>query len=145
MTATGHLITAIIGAGVLGLPNAVAWLGWVGGLVCLCAFYATTAITCTMLTDCYHVKGKRHTRYKWAVLHIMVRPWRVAGRWHDGTQRARVFLSRGGAPAERNVVAAWSGAAQSAGGRAVRSGLHPEFETAAVVGPAEHDTDSGGG
>ena len=24
-----------------------------------------------MLTDCYHVKGKRHTKYRWAVLHIM--------------------------------------------------------------------------
>ena len=35
------------------------------------SFYVITLWTCTMLTDCYHVKGKRHTRYKWAVLHIM--------------------------------------------------------------------------
>jgi hypothetical protein len=65
LTATGHLITAIIGAGVLGLPNAVAWLGWVGGILCIVTFYVVSAVTCTMLTDCYHVKGKRHTRYKW--------------------------------------------------------------------------------
>jgi amino acid permease len=71
LTAAGHLVTAIIGAGVLGLPNAVAWLGWVAGPACLVLFFATTLWTATMLCDCYHVKGKRHTRYKWAVLHIM--------------------------------------------------------------------------
>lgn len=37
------------------------------------SFYVITLWTCTMLTDCYMVNGKRHTRYKWAVLHIMVR------------------------------------------------------------------------
>lgn len=72
LTAASHLITAIIGAGVLGLPNAVAWMGWVAGIACLVMFYAISLWTCTMLTDCYHVKGKRHTKYKWAVLHIMV-------------------------------------------------------------------------
>ena len=71
--AAGHLVTAIIGAGVLGLPYAVSWLGWLAGPVCMVAFYVITLWTATMLTDCYHVKGKRHTRYKWAVLHIMVR------------------------------------------------------------------------
>ena len=35
LTAAGHLITAIIGAGVLGLPNAVAWLGWAAGIACM--------------------------------------------------------------------------------------------------------------
>ncbi|GBG00553.1 amino acid permease [Raphidocelis subcapitata] len=71
LTAAGHLVTAIIGAGVLGLPNAVAWLGWIAGPICLTVFFVTTLWTATMLCDCYHVKGKRHTRYKWAVLHIM--------------------------------------------------------------------------
>ena len=71
MTASGHLITAIIGAGVLGLPHTFSWLGWIVGPVCLLVFFALTLWTATMLTDCYHVKGKRHTNYKWAVLHIM--------------------------------------------------------------------------
>ena len=64
-------MTAIIGAGVLGLPHALSWLGWIAGTVCLVAFFMVTLWTCTMLTDCYNVKGKRHTNYKWAVLHIM--------------------------------------------------------------------------
>ena len=76
--AAGHLVTAIIGAGVLGLPYAVSWLGWIAGPVCMVAFYVITLWTATMLTDCYHVKGKRHTRYKWAVLHIMVREGAVS-------------------------------------------------------------------
>lgn len=58
-TAAGHLITAIIGAGVLGLPHAVSWLGWVGGVVFLVVSFATTLWTSRMLTDCYHVKGAR--------------------------------------------------------------------------------------
>lgn len=71
LTASGHLVTAIIGAGILGLPYAMSWLGWVAGMVCLVAFFLITLWSCTMLTDCYHFKGKRHTRYKWAVLHII--------------------------------------------------------------------------
>lgn len=35
ITASGHLITAVIGAGVLGLPYAVSWLGWAAGLAAL--------------------------------------------------------------------------------------------------------------
>lgn len=46
---------------------------WVAGMTCMVTFYVITQWTCTLLTDCYHVKGKRHTRYKWAVLHVMVR------------------------------------------------------------------------
>ncbi|KAI8467603.1 MAG: transmembrane amino acid transporter protein-domain-containing protein [Monoraphidium minutum] len=71
VTAAGHLVTAVIGAGILGLPYAVSWLGWAAGLACLVIFFVITLWSCTMLTDCYHYKGKRHTRYKWAVLHII--------------------------------------------------------------------------
>lgn len=40
--ACAHIITAVIGAGVLGLPHAVTVLGWPGGLVTLVAFFAVT-------------------------------------------------------------------------------------------------------
>lgn len=36
----------------------MSWLGWVAGMVCLCLFFVITLWSCTMLTDCYHFKGK---------------------------------------------------------------------------------------
>ncbi|WIA38321.1 hypothetical protein OEZ86_001658 [Tetradesmus obliquus] len=71
LTAAGHLITAIIGAGVLGLPASLAWLGWVGGIVSLVFFFAVSLWAALMLTDVYMVNGRRHTRYKYAVYWIM--------------------------------------------------------------------------
>jgi amino acid permease len=35
---------------VLGLPNAVAWLGWVGGVLSLVVFYAVTLWACLMVS-----------------------------------------------------------------------------------------------
>jgi amino acid permease len=71
VTAAGHLVTAVIGAGVLGLPDALAWLGWVAGPICLVAFCAITLWASFMLADVYQVGAIRHTRYKHAVFHIM--------------------------------------------------------------------------
>lgn len=66
-TASAHIITAVIGSGVLSLAWATAQLGWVGGPVVLSAFSLITYFTSTMLTDCYRspdpLTGHRNYTY----------------------------------------------------------------------------------
>ncbi|TVU07854.1 hypothetical protein EJB05_41226, partial [Eragrostis curvula] len=70
-TATAHIITAVIGSGVLSLAWAMAQLGWVTGAVTLVLFAAITLYTCGLLADCYRledpVSGKRNYTYTEAV------------------------------------------------------------------------------
>ena len=70
-TATAHIITAVIGSGVLSLAWAMAQLGWVTGSVTLVLFAAITLYTCGLLADCYRVgdpvTGKRNYTYTEAV------------------------------------------------------------------------------
>lgn len=67
MTASAHIITAVIGSGVLSLAWANAQLGWVAGPAVLMAFSLITYFTSTMLADCYRspdpVTGKRNYTY----------------------------------------------------------------------------------
>jgi hypothetical protein len=70
MVGTSHLITAMIGAGILGLPNSFAWLGWIGGCICLVFFLFATVFCLLHLIECYHVGGIRHHKYADAVFHI---------------------------------------------------------------------------
>jgi hypothetical protein len=70
VTAACHLITAMIGAGVLGLPNSFAWLGWIGGCVCLVFFLAVTVYCLFHLIECYHVGRIRHHTYAQTVFHL---------------------------------------------------------------------------
>jgi amino acid permease len=79
----GHIITTIIGAGVLGLPHSMAWLGWVGGVLALVAFYVITLWCMWMLADVYEVKGRRHTRYMDAVHSILGEKKQVEGFCQD--------------------------------------------------------------
>ncbi|ESQ35858.1 hypothetical protein EUTSA_v10009701mg [Eutrema salsugineum] len=53
MTASAHIITAVIGSGVLSLAWAIAQLGWVAGTVILVTFAIINYYTSTMLADCY--------------------------------------------------------------------------------------------
>lgn len=66
-TATAHIITAIIGSGVLSLAWGTAQLGWVGGLATLVTFSGITLYTSNLLADCYRypdpVTGKRNRTY----------------------------------------------------------------------------------
>ncbi|XP_076923481.1 amino acid permease 6-like isoform X2 [Bidens hawaiensis] len=67
MTASAHIITAVIGSGVLSLAWAIAQLGWVVGPVVLMAFSFITYFTSTLLADAYRtldpVSGKRNYTY----------------------------------------------------------------------------------
>ncbi|KAL5729002.1 Amino acid permease 6 [Ranunculus cassubicifolius] len=70
-TASAHIITAVIGSGVLSLAWAVAQLGWIAGSVALFVFSFVTYFTSNLLVDCYRspdpVFGKRNYSYMEAV------------------------------------------------------------------------------
>ncbi|KAG8064859.1 hypothetical protein GUJ93_ZPchr0004g40124 [Zizania palustris] len=52
-TAAAHVITAVIGSGVLSLAWSVAQLGWVAGPGIMLVFAAVTALQSMMFADCY--------------------------------------------------------------------------------------------
>ncbi|KAL8537298.1 hypothetical protein ACS0TY_012448 [Phlomoides rotata] len=68
-TASAHIITAIIGSGVLSLAWAVAQLGWIAGVSTLVIFSGLTLYTSGLLADCYRspITGKRNYTYKQVV------------------------------------------------------------------------------
>lgn len=70
-TASAHIITAVIGSGVLSLAWAVAQLGWILGVTTLVIFSGITLYTSGLLADCYRfpdpVSGKRNYTYMEAV------------------------------------------------------------------------------
>ncbi|KAL3505017.1 hypothetical protein ACH5RR_034858 [Cinchona calisaya] len=57
LTASAHIITAVIGSGVLSLAWAIAQLGWVVGPAVLMAFAFITYFTSTLLADSYRSPG----------------------------------------------------------------------------------------
>lgn len=67
ITASAHIITAVIGSGVLSLAWAIAQLGWVTGTAVLLIFSFITYFTSTLLADSYRspdpVSGKRNYTY----------------------------------------------------------------------------------
>lgn len=71
LTASAHIITAVIGSGVLSLAWATAQLGWVAGPVVMLLFSFVTYYTSTLLAACYRsgdsVNGKRNYTYMDAV------------------------------------------------------------------------------
>jgi amino acid permease len=66
-----HIITAVIGSGVLSLAWATAHLGWVGGPIALICCAIVTYISSYLLSDCYRnpdsVTGMRNHSYMDAV------------------------------------------------------------------------------
>jgi amino acid permease len=56
-TATAHIITAVIGSGVLSLAWSVAQLGWVGGPAAMVLFAGVTLVQSSLLADCYIFHG----------------------------------------------------------------------------------------
>ncbi|CAI0557225.1 unnamed protein product [Linum tenue] len=71
VTASAHIITAVIGSGVLSLAWAIAQLGWVAGPAVLVIFSLITLFTSTLLADAYRhpdpVTGQRNYTYMDAV------------------------------------------------------------------------------
>nr|GMC52463.1 amino acid permease 6-like [Ipomoea batatas] len=57
VTASAHIITAVIGSGVLSLSWAIAQLGWAAGPAVLAAFSLITFFTSALLADCYRSPG----------------------------------------------------------------------------------------
>ncbi|KAJ6352702.1 hypothetical protein OIU76_001850 [Salix suchowensis] len=71
-TACAHIITAVIGSGVLSLAFAIAQLGWIAGPTVMLLFSLVTYYTSLLLTSCYRsagdpVNGKRNYTYVDAV------------------------------------------------------------------------------
>ncbi|XP_050109479.1 probable amino acid permease 7 isoform X1 [Malus sylvestris] len=52
-TAVAHIITGVIGAGVLSLAWSVAQLGWIGGPLLMIVFASVTILSTNLLSDCY--------------------------------------------------------------------------------------------
>ncbi|EOA33883.1 hypothetical protein CARUB_v10021374mg [Capsella rubella] len=70
-TASAHIITAVIGSGVLSLAWATAQLGWIAGPVVMLLFSIVTYFTSSLLASCYRsgdpISGKRNYTYMDAV------------------------------------------------------------------------------
>ncbi|KAK6934671.1 Amino acid transporter, transmembrane domain [Dillenia turbinata] len=52
-TAVAHVITGVIGAGVLSLAWSIAQLGWIAGPLAIVAFAGITVVSTFLLCDCY--------------------------------------------------------------------------------------------
>ncbi|XP_057802597.1 amino acid permease 6-like [Salvia miltiorrhiza] len=67
-SAGAHIITAVIGSGVLTLAWAIAQMGWIAGPTALLVFSLITLFTSTLLADCYRAAdGTRNYVYRDAV------------------------------------------------------------------------------
>ncbi|TVU26279.1 hypothetical protein EJB05_28818 [Eragrostis curvula] len=70
-TASAHIITAVIGSGVLSLAWAIAQLGWAAGPAVMLLFAGVIYYTSTLLAECYRSgdpeNGKRNYTYMDAV------------------------------------------------------------------------------
>ncbi|XWS54651.1 hypothetical protein CRYUN_Cryun10bG0106800 [Craigia yunnanensis] len=69
VTASAHIITAVIGSGVLSLSWAIAQLGWIAGPIALLLYSVINWFTSTLLADCCRdpVSGRRFSCYMDAV------------------------------------------------------------------------------
>ncbi|KAK7260723.1 hypothetical protein RIF29_26999 [Crotalaria pallida] len=71
LTASTHIVTVVIGAGVLALAWAMAQLGWIAGVAIMLTFSAIAMFTYSLVADCYRfpdpVTGKRNYTYMQAV------------------------------------------------------------------------------
>ncbi|KAL6344782.1 hypothetical protein AAG906_002688 [Vitis piasezkii] len=68
-TVTAHIVTVVVGFGVLSLPWGLAQLGWLAGVATLLVFGIITFYASSLLAECYKspVTGKRNYTYMQAV------------------------------------------------------------------------------
>ncbi|XP_051150128.1 amino acid permease 6-like [Andrographis paniculata] len=71
LTASAHIITAVIGSGVLSLAWAIAQLGWAAGPAVLMAFSFITYFTSTLLADTYRCPGPLHGRRNYTYMDVV--------------------------------------------------------------------------
>ncbi|XP_004496860.1 amino acid permease 6-like [Cicer arietinum] len=75
ITGSAHIVTAVIGSGVLSLAWAIAQLGWIAGSIVLILFSLITLLTSFLLADCYRypdpVHGARNPTYMVMVKNIL--------------------------------------------------------------------------
>lgn len=63
--ATFHVVTGVVGVGVLSLPYAFSYLTWTGGVIALAVTTATSFYTGYLLAALHEDKdGRRHNRYR---------------------------------------------------------------------------------
>ncbi|WMV40041.1 hypothetical protein MTR67_033426 [Solanum verrucosum] len=66
-TAVAHIISAVIGAGVLSLAWCTAQLGWIAGPITMLCFAVVTYISASLICDCYRspdpITGTRNPSY----------------------------------------------------------------------------------
>lgn len=70
-TCVAHIITAVIGSGVLSLPWSTAQLGWIAGPLSMLCFAVVTYVSAVLLSECYRspdpIRGRRNSTYMDAV------------------------------------------------------------------------------
>ncbi|RYR54959.1 hypothetical protein Ahy_A06g030212 [Arachis hypogaea] len=71
ITASAHIITAVIGSGVLSLAWAIAQMGWIAGPAVLFAFSFITYFTSTLLADCYRTPDPVHGNRNYTYSHVV--------------------------------------------------------------------------
>ena len=74
ITAAAHIVTAVIGSGVLSLAWSISTMGWVAGPIILFLFAAVTWYMSLLLADAYRNPrdtGKRNYTYPGAVSAIL--------------------------------------------------------------------------
>lgn len=77
LSATAHVITAVVGAGVLSLPAAMASLGYAGGTIVFLAFGFVTLYTAQLLADLYCIDGQRQRTYSQMVRTVLGKKWEL--------------------------------------------------------------------
>lgn len=84
-SSAAHIITAVIGSGVLALSWSFAQMGWIAGPVVLLAFAWCTYYTSRLLADCYRspdpVTGKRNYIYMDAIKANLGRKQQLICAW----------------------------------------------------------------
>ena len=74
-----HTVTAVVGAGVLGLPFAFSYLGWAVGILFLILCALSSLYTGWQLASMHELDGKRLGRYRDLGVHVLGPLWgRVA-------------------------------------------------------------------
>lgn len=82
-----HILTAVIGSGVLSLAWSIAQLGWIAGPVYLLCLAAVTYVSASLLSDCYRspdpVTGTRNYSYGDAVRVNLGTTMKLSLSWED--------------------------------------------------------------